>query len=268
MGGPCLRVLLLVSVHNSLSQRAYIALTELGDEVSVEVVASGAAMEAAVAAHRPDLIVCPVLKSIIPESIWAYRRCLVVHPGRKGDRGPSSLDWAIEPGMREWGVTVLEAQREVDASDIWATRTFRMRDTGKNSLSRDVVRHAAASTLVEAMTKIADSQFRPEPLDYGDPAVVGRLRPTLTHADRAIDWSVDGSATIVRRLRAAEGDPGVLDSICAVEFDLFGAHAEHSLRGGPGVVIARRNGAICRATVDGSVWITHLRPRRVESLAV
>src|SRR4051812_7764233 len=131
-----MRVLFLVTAHNSLSQRAQIALTELGHEVTVAAVDSGEAMEAAVAAHRPELIVCPILKTFIPESIWANHRCLIVHPGPRGDRGPSSLDWAIEDGMAEWGVTVLEAAEEADAGDIWATRNFRTRAVGKSSLYR------------------------------------------------------------------------------------------------------------------------------------
>ena len=91
-------------------------------------------MEAAVGEHRPQLIVCPMLKTRIPESIWSTHRCLIVHPGPAGDRGPSSLDWAIALGMREWGVTVLEASAEFDAGDIWATRTFATRPVGKSSL--------------------------------------------------------------------------------------------------------------------------------------
>ena len=49
VAGRRLRVLLLVSAHNSLSQRVQIALTDLGHEVAVAVVAFPAAMEAAVA---------------------------------------------------------------------------------------------------------------------------------------------------------------------------------------------------------------------------
>ena len=33
------------------------------------------------------------------------------------------------------------------------------------------------------------------------------------------------------------------------------------LRGQAGEIIAQRTGAICRATVDGAVWITHLKRR-------
>src|SRR5512133_491390 len=113
-----MRVLFLVSAHNSLSQRAWIALTELGHEVEVAVVGSADAMEAAVAEHEPQLIVCPFLKKFIPESIWSQHRCLVVHPGPLGDRGPSSLDWAVESGAEEWGVTLLEADGEFDAGAV------------------------------------------------------------------------------------------------------------------------------------------------------
>ena len=97
-----------------------------------------------------------MLKKLIPESIWAEHRCLIVHPGPRGDRGPSSLDWAIELGMREWGVTVLEANGELDAGDVWATRSFPMREAGKSSLYRHEVRRAAIEALVEAMGRIVD----------------------------------------------------------------------------------------------------------------
>ena len=94
------RILFLVSAHNSLSQCAYLALTELGHQVAVAVVDSAAAMESAVARHRPQLIVCPMLKTFIPESIWRTNRCLVVHPGPKGDRGVTSSTSAGDRSRR------------------------------------------------------------------------------------------------------------------------------------------------------------------------
>ena len=83
-----------------------------------------------------------------------------------GDRGPSSLDWAIELGAREWGVTVLEATGEVDAGDVWATRTFPTRAAGKSSLYRHEVRRAAIDALVEAVGG-ARRTSAPRALDYG-----------------------------------------------------------------------------------------------------
>jgi putative two-component system hydrogenase maturation factor HypX/HoxX len=259
--GRSLRVLFLVSAHNSLSQRAWIALTELGHEVTVAVVDSAAEMEAAVGEHRPQLIVCPILKRMIPESVWTKYRCLIVHPGPMGDRGPSSLDWAIELGMREWGVTVLEAGAEFDAGDVWATRTFPTRSVGKSSLYRHEVRRAAIEALVDAVDKIVDGGAAPYAPDLDDPAVTGRARALMSQDVRAIDWHTDCADSVVRKIRAAEGHPGVLDTIDDTEFHLFGVHHERALRGRAGEIIAQRNGAICRATVDGAVWITHLKRR-------
>jgi putative two-component system protein, hydrogenase maturation factor HypX/HoxX len=252
------RILFLVSAHNGLSQRAFIALTELGHEVSVAVVDSEDEMESAVRRHRPELIVCPMLKKFIPESIWSTRRCLIVHPGPKGDRGPSSLDWAIELGKAEWGVTVLEANGDADAGDIWATRSFSTRHVGKSSLYRHEVRSAAIDAIVDAIAKVA-AGGAPQALDPRDPLVTGRARPLMRQQLRAIHWEADSTDTVMRKIRAGEGHPGVLDQILGAAFHLFGVHPEQSLSGRAGEIIAQRGGAICRATVDGAVWLTHLK---------
>jgi putative two-component system hydrogenase maturation factor HypX/HoxX len=254
-----MRILFLVSAHNSLSQRTQIALTEEGHEISVAVVSTALEMEAAVARHRPELIVCPMLKAIIPPSITSRHRCLIVHPGPEGDRGPSSLDWAIELEADRWGVTVLEASDEVDGGDVWASRTFRMREAGKSSLYRHEVRRDAVDAVVQAVRDVAAGDVAPEPLSYSRPDVFGRPRPLLTQAERAIDWTSDETDTVLRKIRAAEGHPGVLDSIGGAPFHLFGGHRETTLRGRPGRILAHRHGAICRATADGAVWITHLK---------
>ena len=256
-----LRILFVTSAHNSLSQRCYIALTEMGHEVTVQVVDSSDLIESAVEVHKPDLVVCPMLKQFIPESVWSKYTCLVVHPGPHGDRGPSSLDWAIELGMDEWGVTVLEAVEEADAGDIWETRKFRMRTVGKSSIYRHEVRRAAVEMLVFAVHNFARGDFKPTALNYDDPHVTGRLRPLIKQADRAIDWRCESTAGVVRKIRAAEGHPGVLDTIAGTEFHMFNVYPERGLRGRPGDIIATRNGAICRATVDGAVWITHLKAK-------
>ena len=44
-------------------------------------------------------------------------------------------------------------------------------------------------------------------------------------------------------------------------FYLYGAHPDDKLMGTPGQLLAQRDGAICRATIDGAIWITHLKPK-------
>ena len=64
-----LRIMFLASAHNSRSQRVLVALTRAGHDVSVEVVGSSAAIAAAAERQAPDLIVCPMLKTIIPDCV-------------------------------------------------------------------------------------------------------------------------------------------------------------------------------------------------------
>ena len=110
-----MRILFLTRSFNSLAQRLYLDLTAMGHEVAVELDIADSVTEEAVALFQPALVVAPFLKRAIPESVWRHTPCLVVHPGIVGDRGPSALDWAIARGASEWGVTVLQAQAEMDA---------------------------------------------------------------------------------------------------------------------------------------------------------
>jgi len=237
-----MRILFLSHAFNSLTQRLWAELARDGHDLTLELDVNDRVTEEAVALARPELIVAPFLRRAIPESVWRRHRCLVVHPGIEGDRGPSALDWAVQRGEREWGVTVLEANGEMDAGDIWATRTFPMR---------------------EAIERIGRGE-RPRPLDDTRPGVRGRWRPAMQQADRAIDWSRDGTATILRQVRAADGMPGVRDVVQDMPCHLFDAHPEEPLVARfagevPGAVVATRDGAILRRTIDGAVWITHLK---------
>ena len=119
-----MRILLLTHAFNSLTQRLGAELSQRGHEISIEFDIADSVTEEAVALFRPQLIVAPYLRRAIPESVWSRNVCLIVHPGVVGDRGPSALDWAIQEGVSEWGVTVLQAEAEMDAGPIWASANF------------------------------------------------------------------------------------------------------------------------------------------------
>src|SRR3974377_179197 len=119
-----MKILFLTTAHNSLSQRLLIELTDHGHDVAVTLASSDEAMLKSAAETQPELIIAPMLKVAIPKSITEKHLCLIVHPGIMGDRGPSSLDWAIKNGETVWGVTVLEAHDEFDAGPISERRGF------------------------------------------------------------------------------------------------------------------------------------------------
>jgi putative two-component system hydrogenase maturation factor HypX/HoxX len=257
-----MKILFITSTHNSLSQRLLIELEERGHAVVLSLATSDAAMVDAVARHAPELIIAPMLKVAIPESAWSRHTCLIVHPGIKGDRGPCSLDWALAGGEARWGVTVLEAVAEMDAGPIWASQTFALANrVNKSRVYRNEVTEAAACAVLEAVTRFESRRFQPEPLDYSGPGALGRLRPAMRQCDRATDWASESTATIVRKIGAADSAPGLLDTLMGRPVYMYGAHIEERLRGRPGEILAVRHGAICRATHDGAVWVTHLKPK-------
>ena len=262
-----MRILLISSSYNGLCQRAHVELEASGHDVSITLALSPEDIRKAVTLFQPDLIICPFLKEKIPEEVWKNHHCFIIHPGIKGDRGPSSLDWAIMNGETEWGVTVLQAAEEMDAGDIWATETFKMRHASKAGIYRREVTKAAIKGMLRAVQHLESKQFKPEPLDYAKPDVRGELRPLMKQTERKIDWANDRVETIIKKVNAADSAPGVLDVINNVEYYLFGAHEESQLQGWqPGAIIAQRHGAICRAAIDGAVWISHLKRKTIAKI--
>jgi putative two-component system hydrogenase maturation factor HypX/HoxX len=261
-----MKILFLTSAHNSLSQRLLVELTARGHALHVCAAATGESMIAAVSNEVPDLIIAPMLKIAIPEEVWSRYVCLIVHPGIKGDRGPSSLDWAIANHEKTWGVTILQAAAEFDAGPIWASQEFALDadPPSKSNLYRGQVTEAAVRGVLEAVARTELGEFQsgswqPEKSSSRASGARGCLRPPMRQADRAIDWMRDEAATIVRKIRAADSTPGVLSTLFGKGCFLYGAHEEQRLKGPPGQVLARRDGAICIGTVNGAVWVSHLK---------
>lgn len=248
-----MRVLLLVHAFNGLAQRLYVELCRDGHEVSVEFDIHDDVTREAVALFRPDVVLAPFLKRAIPASVWRATPCLVLHPGPPGDRGPAALDWAILEDTAHWGVTVLQATADMDAGPIWASERFALREASKSSLYRNEVTESAVVAVRRALARLAAGE-RP------DPAPAGILRAPPRANQRAIDWQRDSSAQILRKIRSADGHPGVATDLRGRRFRLFDAHPEAHLHGPAGNLLARRDDAVCVATADGAVWIGRLKP--------
>jgi putative two-component system hydrogenase maturation factor HypX/HoxX len=85
----------------------------------------------------------------------------------------------------------------------------------------------------------------------------------MKQAQRAIDWQQDDTATVLRKINAADGFPGVADELFGIPCHIFDAWPEASLAQEPdltaGAVIAWRETALLRRTCDGAVWIGHAK---------
>jgi putative two-component system protein, hydrogenase maturation factor HypX/HoxX len=248
-----MRVLLLTHSFNSLCQRLFVELEAAGHEISVEFDINDAVTDEAVALFKPGCLVAPFLKRAIPESVWSKLPCFIVHPGVAGDRGPSALDWAILKGAARWGVTVLQAEREMDAGPVWASAEFPMREASKSSLYRNEVTEAAVQAVFEALGRFERGRYvpaRPSETVW---------RPAMKQEDRAVDWARDSAATVLRKIRSAGGNPGVKSRICGRSLYLYDAHPAPRLGGVPGEAVATSGHAVAIAAADGAVWIGHLR---------
>ncbi|MER9064682.1 enoyl-CoA hydratase-related protein [Mesorhizobium sp. M0698] len=268
-----MRILLLVTAFNALSQRIFVALGEHAHEVSVEMDVNDERTMEAVDLFRPDLVIAPFLKRAIPKEVYENRCCMIVHPGIVGDRGPSALDWAMVDGATQWGVTVLEAAAQMDAGPVWASATFAMRKATKSSLYSNEVTDAAVTAVLEAIARFEQGE-KPIALEEQSVAPLGRWRDAIKQADRRIDWAADTTETVLKNIAAADGAPGVRDELFGETVFLFDARDAREPGGDlplargergkislpePGVVAARSGPAIAIVTGDGALWIGHVR---------
>jgi putative two-component system hydrogenase maturation factor HypX/HoxX len=127
-----------------------------------------------------------------------------------------------------------------------------MRAARKSSLYRHEVTENAVHAVLTAVERIAGGNFLPQ-------RAPGMAHQPMKQGDRKIDWNSESTAAILSRLNAADGFPGVADELFGQPCHLFDAWPEAMLRGAPGALIARRATALCRATVDGALWIGHVR---------
>ena len=259
--GNAMRVMLLCSSFNGLTQRVWLDLRAAGHEVRVELSSDMDSVRTAVVAFDPALIVCPFLRERVPDDLWMRYRTIIIHPGPIGDRGASSLDWAISDDAPTWGVTALQAVRELDDGPVWATRTFPVPDgSRKSGLYNGPVADAAVDLVRKVVAKATDPAFVPAPADQWSSAVRGRARATMRQVDRAFAWS-DATADIVRRIRAADGSPGVRTTLCGEEIFVYDAlPGPAGPAGEPGTVAARQHGAVLVRTGDGTIWVGQVRP--------
>ncbi|MAL60792.1 MAG: hydrogenase maturation protein [Flavobacteriaceae bacterium] len=252
-----MKILFLTNAFNGMAQRLWIELDRFNYQVKVCIASSPEIMINSVETYNPELVIAPFLTSKIPEKIWQKKTCFIIHPGIVGDRGASSLDWAILNGEKTWGVTILQAVSKMDAGPIWSSHKFKMRPVSKAELYRNEVTQAAARGILEAISKFQSNDL-PIPLNALNQTTIGKWNPKTTQKNYTFSWN-DNLDKIINKIHAADSTPGVLISLFDNKFYCYGAHLESQLKGKAGNILAQRDRAICIATKNEAIWITHLK---------
>ncbi|MDQ7045595.1 MAG: enoyl-CoA hydratase-related protein [Sulfurimonas sp.] len=246
-----MKILLLVTAFNSQTQGVYTYLQDKKHTVSVCFAINEKQILNEVQDFEPEMILCPFLKFYLPSSVYENYPTYIFHPGPRGDRGPNSLEYALQSHTKEWGLVILRANKDYDGGAIYAQIDFKVRDTYKASLYRQEITHNSIKAL--------DVFFKNLQSDTQIAQLLNPIHEKFTQAKRQIDWTKDSTSTIVQKIYLSDSFPGVLDEILGVTCYLYGAHKEDNLRGEVKEILGKRDGAICIATLDGALWISHLK---------
>ncbi|WP_205325572.1 enoyl-CoA hydratase-related protein [Glycomyces sp. YM15] len=254
-----MKILLLASAFNGLTQRVWCTLREQGHEVGVELAPAHSdpgTLIRAVERIDPDLILCPFLKHRVPEDVWRRWTTVIVHPGPVGDRGPSSLDHTLLGQGPRWGVTALSAVEEMDAGPVWACSTFDVPEgITKSALYNSRVADAAMECVATVIRKVTNGE-RPVPAEELPLPVPGTGElPLLRRSAFALDWRAS-AAELARRIAAADGAPGAPAVLDDRTYCLFDATATGEHTGAePGTIVGRDCESIAFATGRGTLWV-------------
>ena len=249
-----MKILLIISSFNSLSQSVYCKLQELEHKVFIKFAISKELMIEAVQEINPDIIFCPFLKQFIPNEIFENYPTFVLHPGIIGDRGHNSLDNAINDEVKQWGVVILKANEILDGGDIYAQSNFIMREeSSKASIYRNEVTQSTLKALEQFLQNYQNKDFIPTK------QILNPIHKNLSQENRKINWQKDNTKQILKKINMSDSTPGVKDEILGVECYLFSAFIEDTLRGETKEILAKRDGAICIGTIDGAIWILQIQ---------
>ena len=249
-----MKILLIISSFNSLSQSVYCKLQELEHKVFIKFAISKELMIESVQEINPDIVFCPFLKQFIPNEIFENYPTFVLHPGIIGDRGHNSLDNAINDEVKQWGVVILKANEILDGGDIYAQSNFIMREeSSKASIYRNEVTQATLKALKQFLQNYQNKDFIPTK------QILNPIHKNLSQENRKINWQKDNTKQILKKINMSDSTPGVKDEILGVECYLFSAFIEDTLRGKTKEILAKRDGAICIGTIDGAIWILQIQ---------
>ena len=255
-----MKILFITDSHCVLIKNTWTELSSKGHGILIHTVSSfESSIEDVIYNYNPELIITSVLKPILPKTIWKDYPCFIIYPGIKIDQDLKPIEWAIMTDQKQWGVSLIEVDQDRRTGKIWSSHYFKMRPVSKSNLYRHEVSQATVKGILDFLDKIKTKTFIPESIQLDMQFIKVPGGNSIRKTQREINWAMP-TDEIIKKINASDSFPGLLEQrIFPFSCYIYGAHKEDQLTGTPGHLIAKRDQAICIATGDGAVWISHLK---------
>jgi len=224
---------------------------ELGLPVEQPLHLKDPAVEAALMACAPDVMVVAAYGLILPPSILQIPRlgCLNIHASCLPRwRGAAPIQRALLAGDSTTGVAIMQMAEGLDTGPVFATARHPIEVTATTGTLTHELAELGASTLVDVLPAIAAGQLSAVP----QPEVGVMYAQKVSKAEAMIDWT-RSAAEIERAVRAYQPWPVAESRWRNAQIRIHAATALAGSGGLPGTIMAVTADGIDVATGDG--WL-------------
>ena len=201
---------------------------------------------AAVAAHRPEVMVVTAYGSIVPKSMLALPRlgCVNIHASLLPRwRGAAPIQRALLAGDTVTGITIMQMDEGLDTGAILLQEALPILPDDTAQTLHDSLAALGARLMVRAL----DAPFAPRPQD----AAQATYAEKIGRREALIDWAESAEA-IERKVRAYNPIPGAHTSLEGVALKIWRGRVERGVSAPPGEVCeSRATGVVVACGADG-----------------
>jgi methionyl-tRNA formyltransferase len=167
-------------------------------------------------------------------------------------RGAAPIQWAIEQGLQETGVTTMLIDEGLDTGPILLARRLKVEPEETASELEPRLARLGAEVLLDTLSGLSAGTIRPTPQD---PAQASHA-PLIHKEDGRLDWTRRAD-TLARRVRAFHPWPGTQTRLAGRSLRVLRARAhEGQGRGGePGTVLNVDRGGVLVACGEGTALL-------------
>jgi len=168
-------------------------------------------------------------------------------------RGAAPIAWAILNGLETTGVSIMQMEEGLDSGPVYHRIETEVAadETGGELTVR--LAELGAAALVETLVMLSAGAAKAEPQDHAKASYA----PKITRALARMDWSQD-AATLARRVRAFDPEPGAWTLLEEQEVKLFGARVVEG--SGPAGTVLSANSTLRVAAQVGALEICEVQP--------